>query len=199
MIDCYKFKELISDFIDEDISFHNRKLFEEHRNSCPTCKKLLESIQQTTKAMHNFSKLSVSEDFKQKLRDRILADRYARIQASRQKGFSFNKIPSFVYGFAAALVVVIVGFVLLNTQQGIQTPVPEYVKEQIQTAPQGPAVQDHSTESMAGSRSYQTVGGKVVSTEEIDSSRLDLHSEPDQTKKVEHPYNERIKVVNDKK
>ena len=93
----------------------------------------------------------------------------------------------------------LVGFLLLNSQWGTQTPVPEFVKDQIQSAPPNINVPDKSRESLAGPQTYQASSSGVTSDEKIDSSRLDMYSEPNQSTQVERSYNERIKVVNDKK
>jgi len=134
MINCYQFKAAISQYIDKDISFQARKSFEEHMNSCAGCKQLYQSILATKTSMHQFTEITVSENFLDKLQTKILAERNARIEASLKKGFAFNRIPSFAYGFAAALVAVIIGFYLLEFQPGSQTaPLPPpIVQEKIQ-------------------------------------------------------------------
>ena len=84
--------------------------------------------------MLQFAEMRVSENFLGDLRTKILAERNARIEASLNKGFSLNRIPSFAYGFVAALVAVIIGFYLLEFQTGsspAQMP-PRIVQEKIQ-------------------------------------------------------------------
>ncbi|MBN2600584.1 MAG: zf-HC2 domain-containing protein [Candidatus Marinimicrobia bacterium] len=134
MISCYQFKTIISHYIDKDISFQGRKSFEEHMDSCPGCKQLYQSILSTKNSMLQFAEVTVSDNFLDKLRTKILAERNARIEASLNKGFSLNRIPSFTYGFAAALVAVIIGFYLFEFQtRSIPTQMPpQIVQEKIQ-------------------------------------------------------------------
>jgi len=137
MISCYQFKNQISLYIDDEMNFQKRTEFEGHLETCPNCKKLLGAITATKARMHNFNTLSVSAGFYTNLQNRILADRNARIRAARQKGFSFHKIPSFAYGFAAAFLAVVAGFMIMktppNAQPGaLQLPV---AQQQIQKAP----------------------------------------------------------------
>ena len=134
MISCYQFKTIISQYMDKDISFQGRKSFEEHMDGCPGCKQLYQSILSTKNSMLQFAEMRVSENFLGDLRTKILAERNARIEASLNKGFSLNRIPSFAYGFVAALVAVIIGFYLLEFQTGsspAQMP-PRIVQEKIQ-------------------------------------------------------------------
>jgi len=84
--------------------------------------------------MTQFADVTVSENFLGNLRIKIMAERNARIETSLSKGFSLNRIPSFAYGFAVALVAVIIGFYLLEFQPGsglTQMP-PQIVQEKIQ-------------------------------------------------------------------
>jgi tetrahydromethanopterin S-methyltransferase subunit F len=134
MISCYQFKAFISRYMDKDLPFQSRQSFDEHMENCPTCKALYQAVLSTKISMHNFTEITVSDTFLQSLKNQILADRNARIEASLQKGFSLKRIPSFAYGFAAALLVVIVGFYLIElrpTAPSRQLP-PQIVREIIQ-------------------------------------------------------------------
>lgn len=134
MITCYQFKTTISKYIDKDIPFRLRKSFEDHMESCPDCKHLFQSILSTKQSMQQFPEISVSDNFMNNLRNKILDDRNARIEASLNSGFSLSRIPSFAYGFAAALVAVIIGFYLMEFRPistSGPTP-PAIVREQIQ-------------------------------------------------------------------
>jgi len=122
MMNCYQFKNSISNFIDEEISFKNRQDFTQHLADCPKCQKIYASMLATRQSMRNFPQIRVSENFKLNLRNRILADRNAGIQHSQHKGFSLNRIPSFAYGFAAAIVAVAAGFFILQSQSGGNAP-----------------------------------------------------------------------------
>jgi len=116
MMNCYQFRNFISNFIDENISFKNRQAFQEHLNECPVCQKIYSSILATRQNMLSLPKISVSDDFKLNLRNRILSDRSAATQPNSHRGFNLNRIPSFAYGFAVAVVAVVVGFFILQSQ-----------------------------------------------------------------------------------
>ena len=183
MISCYQFKSNISRFIERDISFQNRKSFEEHMENCPTCKALYQSVLNTKTTMNNFSEVTVSDNFLETLKNKILTERNARIEASLQKGFSPTRIPSFVYGFAAALLVVLIGFYLIEFQplsQNRQLP-PQIVQEKIQQST--PSGHQHQGNPPLMSQ------GKLASSESIsdtlESSEKDgYHSQPDFQNKI---------------
>lgn len=134
MISCYQFNTSISSYIDQEIPFQKRKAFEEHIENCPACKNLYFSILATRTSMQSFPKVTVSEQFLNKLQARILTERNARIQERLDHGFSFRRVPLFAYGFAAALLALIIGFTLLEFQSGAKIPVnpPQIVHEKIQ-------------------------------------------------------------------
>jgi len=134
MISCYQFKASISSFIDQEISYQKRKAFEEHLANCPACKILFSSIIATRTSMQSLPRVTVSEQFLNKLQTRILAERNARIQERLGRGFSFRRIPFFAYGFAAALLAVVIVFSLLEFRSSSNIPVspPQIVAEKLQ-------------------------------------------------------------------
>ncbi|MFA4839413.1 MAG: zf-HC2 domain-containing protein [Candidatus Neomarinimicrobiota bacterium] len=137
MMNCYQFKNSISSFIEEDINFNRRKQFEEHLQNCPACKLLHARILQNKKRLASLPKVTVSDHFMHNLQNKILADRNARIRQSLRKDFSFKQIPSFAYGFAAALLAVVAVFFILQSQGTDSTNpgVPPVVQEQIDQQP----------------------------------------------------------------
>lgn len=142
MINCHQFKAILSQYLDRDISFQGRKSFEEHLHNCPACKRIYQSILTTKNNMNQFAEITVSDGFMNRLQAKILAVRNAQIEASLKKGSAFSRIPSFAYGFAAALVAVIIGFYLLEFHTSslpAQAP-PQIVQEKIQqkTTPSNP-------------------------------------------------------------
>jgi hypothetical protein len=134
MISCYQFKASISSYIDQEIPYQKRKAFEEHLKNCPACKNLYSSIIATRTSMQDLPKVSVSEQFLNKLQARILTERNARIQERLGRGFSFRRIPFFAYGFTAALLAIVVVFSLLEFRSGSNIPVspPQIVDEKLQ-------------------------------------------------------------------
>jgi hypothetical protein len=122
MKNCYKFKSLISNYIDKEISFRDRRFFESHKSQCADCKALFNNVAATKNHMHTMPSVTVSNTFMDSLRKKILDDRNSRILASQNQGFSLRRIPAFAYGFSSVLVLVIVGFIML--QLPTNSPVP---------------------------------------------------------------------------
>jgi hypothetical protein len=133
MISCYQFKASLTSYIDQEISFQKRKAFEEHLANCPVCKNLYSSVLATRTSLQSLPKVTVSEQFFNKLQTRILAERNARIQERLGRVFSFRRIPSFAYGFAAALLTIIVVFSFFEFRSGTKIPVnpPQIVHEKL--------------------------------------------------------------------
>jgi len=134
MISCYQFKVSISSYIDQEISYQKRKAFEEHRENCPACRNLYLAVIANRTSMHSFPKVNVSEQFLYNLQARILTERNARIQERLGHGFAFRRIPFFAYGFAAALLAIVIVFSLLEFRSGSNIPVspPQIVNEKLQ-------------------------------------------------------------------
>ncbi len=125
MKNCYKFKSLISNYIDKQISFRDRRFFESHRENCEDCNTLFASVFKTREKMHHLPQIPVSDEFMSSLRKRILNDRNSRILASQNKKISLNRIPSFAYAFSSVLVLVIIGFFMMKTSGNVAPPTPK--------------------------------------------------------------------------
>ncbi len=114
MKNCYRFKTLISNYLDKEITFNDRKFFNEHLKDCKSCKFMFNSITDNQKSLKNLPKITVSENFMPDLRNKILADRNAKILASQNLGFSFRRIPSYTYAFSSILAIVVIGFIMMK-------------------------------------------------------------------------------------
>ncbi|MBN2281904.1 MAG: zf-HC2 domain-containing protein [Candidatus Marinimicrobia bacterium] len=128
MKNCYKFKSLISNYIDKEISFRDRKFFESHKNECSSCQSLYTSVFSMKQRLGSLTSVETSNQFMESLRNKILKDRNSRILASQNKGFSFRQIPAFAYGFSSLMILVIAGFIYLQmpvnaTNQEQQIPI----------------------------------------------------------------------------
>lgn len=184
MINCHQFKAIISQYLDRDISFQGRKSFEEHMNSCPDCKQIYQSILTTKNNMNRFAEVTVGDDFMNRLQARILAARNAQIENILKKGSAFRRIPSFAYGFTAALVAVIIGFYLLEFHSGslpAQAP-PQIVQEKIQQKSVLPSKQPKNPPALPNR-------GQLVNTENSADSSLQQDSRTSQ------PFQGNIKTV----
>ncbi len=114
MKNCYKFKSLISNYIDKEISFQERIFFNDHIEKCSSCKTLFSSISTTKNGMQKMSKLSVNDNFMDSLRSKILEERNTKIIASQNTKYSFKRVPSFAYAFSTIIVIVLVGFTIMK-------------------------------------------------------------------------------------
>lgn len=122
MKNCYKFKSLISNYIDKEISFRERKFFESHLSDCTSCEAIYSSITATKAQMQNLPKIKVSDDFMKTLRAKILTDRNSKILASQASGFSLKKLPLYTYALSSLMIVVIVGFTMMKMSQWQKKP-----------------------------------------------------------------------------
>ena len=133
MISCYQFKELISEYLDGEISYSTRKLFEEHLESCANCRRLFNSVKTSIQSLHRLPRVHVSENFYLNLRNRIVEERDRIVKRARSRRLTFAGVPSLAYGLLLAVVAVSVFFVVMKIQ-GKKTggyELPPYVKQQI--------------------------------------------------------------------
>ena len=134
------------------------------------------------------------EKFLPKLRDKILTDRNAKIQATQKKYFSFNRIPSFAYGFSAALLAVVVGFIIIQSQK-YNTPIPSNLPVTEQKAiPSQPAPQQNIS---PGKMQEQLV--TMQKEEQIqDSTKSKTDQNQNDQQNPSRNFKNRIKTVSDK-
>lgn len=122
MKNCYKFKSLISNYIDKEISFRERKFFESHIEECVDCKTLFASVSATRNQMQRLPQMKVNDDFMDSLRSKILADRNSKILASQSNSFSWKRIPAYTYALSSLLVIVVVGFTMMKVSDRNSIP-----------------------------------------------------------------------------
>ncbi len=203
MMNCYQFRNSISNFIDENISFKNRQAFQEHLNECPVCQKIYSSILATRQNMLSLPKISVSDDFKLNLRNRILSDRSAATQPNSHKGFNLSRIPSFAYGFAVAVVAVVVGFFILQSQSQENSPdnMPPIIRQKMTQSPaQQPQDVTPNNPNQSGLQSpqYTSKQNQPLPSDTTTSNNSSSQSaEP--TFEYEPNYEDQIKTVKDQR
>ncbi|MGC9363755.1 MAG: anti-sigma factor family protein [Fidelibacterota bacterium] len=184
MINCHQFKATLSQYIDRDISLQGRRSFEEHLQNCPRCQRIYQSVLNTKNSMNQFAEVSVSDDFINRLQARILATRNAQIEDNLKKGSAFRRIPSFAYGFAMALIAVIIGFYLMEFHPGslpAQAP-PQIVQEKIRQKSTLPSKQPQDPPVLPNR-------GQLVNTENSADSSVQQDSRTPQ------PFDGNIKTV----
>ncbi len=195
MVNCYKFKQQISNYIDRELSFHERQMFDQHRENCPSCQKLLQSIQSTQETMTNFSKVKLSEDFMTNLREKILTDRNARIIASEKTGLFSQRVPKLTYGFGVALLAVVIVFSTLqiNKHNAINQAVQPMAEKKQESAPQ---LQTQQRTPPVIPQNFAGVGTKAIPS---DTTINDQDKNENQTNKPDIDYQNRIKTVGDRR
>ena len=67
----YEFENLISDYLDDSIPFKMRKEFEDYLKKDPGAESLVNNIRITISNMNKIKKVETSEDFNEKLLNRV--------------------------------------------------------------------------------------------------------------------------------
>jgi len=134
MQNCYNFKNLISQYLDGEISYKDKEFFEEHLQECPECRELYNGIKLTKNQLKNLPVPELSQDFMTNLRDKIIQVRKDQGEDSSTFPSFFNRIPILSYGFATALIVLITAFSIQQYNKmapASSTSPPSIVKERI--------------------------------------------------------------------
>jgi anti-sigma factor RsiW len=95
---CEQIEELMSPYIEDELTAEDRKVVADHLKMCPDCASLLSLLQETTESLSVFPKVGVSED--------LMAKLYAIPQTKRKFKLSFGFLlkPSLQPILAAATV-----------------------------------------------------------------------------------------------
>ncbi|HPC35205.1 MAG TPA: hypothetical protein P5268_05985 [Candidatus Marinimicrobia bacterium] len=153
--------------------------------------------------MLNFPKISVSDNFKLNLRNRILSDRKAASQPNSSKGFNLSRIPSFAYGFAVAIVAVVVVFFILQSQSRNNSPdnLPPVVRQKMTQSPaQQPQNVTPDNPVQSGSRPPQYTSQQtqpLIDDTTAADNPLDKPVEP--ALEYKQNYEDKIKTVKDQR
>ena len=70
-MNCYRFNEIISDYLENNLSVTERKDADNHLIVCETCRVLLQDMQEMLVTAKNLNSLTVHDDFDNRLFDRI--------------------------------------------------------------------------------------------------------------------------------
>jgi predicted anti-sigma-YlaC factor YlaD len=71
MVDCDKFKEDFSSFLDGELPNDQRVKLEDHLSNCPDCKETIRQIKIIKQSLNYLPLVSTSPDFEQRLRQQI--------------------------------------------------------------------------------------------------------------------------------
>lgn len=95
---CEQIEELLSPYIEDELTAEDRRAVDDHLRICPDCTSLLSLFQETTEALSDFPELEVSKD--------LMAKLYAIPHTKRKFRLSFDFLvkPSLQPILAAATV-----------------------------------------------------------------------------------------------
>ncbi len=110
-MDRYQFEDLISDFIENKLSMHQRKDFETYLDENPEATQQLDSVKQVIASMKSMPEVSTSTDFMKNLNKRILAEKEAQSVVKTTRSFS-----GYTPIMASLSAVVVVAVVLLGLE-----------------------------------------------------------------------------------
>jgi hypothetical protein len=103
-MDCYKFEENITKFIDNELKQDFRKLFLDHRDSCKQCSKKMVRINNNILTFNQLSDLKTSDNFLDGLNQKIYDYNNNPSIWQKIKSFKlFETPPVYVMGYVAAL------------------------------------------------------------------------------------------------
>ena len=71
MVDCDKFKEDFSSFLDGELPYDQQQLLEDHLKICLNCKEAIRQIKIIKQSLSYLPQVSTSPDFEQRLRQQI--------------------------------------------------------------------------------------------------------------------------------
>ena len=107
-MNCYKFEENITKFIDNELKQDFRKLFLDHRDTCDQCSKKLDGINNNILTFNQFSDLTTSDNFLEGLNQKIFDYNNNPSIWKKIKSFKiFETPPVYVLGYSAALILCI--------------------------------------------------------------------------------------------
>ena len=108
-MDCERIEELLSSFLEGELSASEKRLVETHLTACQACSLLYSALQETSEALSGFPEVEVSESLMSKL--------YAIPERKKKFSFSFDFLlkPSLQPVFAtAAIFLTVLSFYLFN-------------------------------------------------------------------------------------
>lgn len=180
MINCDKFKEHVSDYLEKQLSPQIKNEFELHLNKCSECKLIVEQVPQIQSSLSQLGKIKCSDDFSLRLRQRLVADQ----QNPYISNANVKKI-SYGFSFAAAVFLLIFGINMFSDSESV---IPQAQNKEI-NSPSSISNQQVKHAS-ADSKPINELEVKTKSGENSysDSTKGDIHNEK----------NPRVKYVDSK-
>lgn len=123
-MDRYQFEDLISDYIENNLSMSQRKEFETYLENYPKAKEQVESVNQLMGSMKSMPVVMTSNSFVDDLYNRIAAEKKAKSVVKTTR--SFAGYTPLMAGLSAVVVIAIVvlglEFMPVNTNQAVFQP-----------------------------------------------------------------------------
>jgi len=174
MITCDRVKQLLSEFLDNQISPDLRVLMETHFQNCPDCNLLLEDVKFVTHRLNTVQQVKSTEQFDQQLRTRILNEPGAD---KKKSSIPFQRLS---YGLSGIAVLVILYFVVFTNFESSSNPAPELpVIQRSGTLNQSGSPQPQPTEMATKNPAQTPAGADSVKLEptQINPNDIDLVDE----------------------
>ncbi len=176
-MDRYQFEDLISDYIENNLLMNQRKEFETYLGNHPEAKEQVESVKQLMGSMKSMPVIETSKSFGDNLYKRIAAEKEAKSVVKTTR--SFAGYTPLMAGLSAVAVIAIVvlglEFVPVNTNQAGFQPYMAEGKE-LNTPVDNKLLQD-----------------ELLAEADDDSTEIDV------TNQQKHEFENRIRLVGDKR
>lgn len=125
LMNCYKFRDSISQYIDKELSIQDIKRFNIHQEKCSSCQETYNSVVDVVTSMKRVSSVSVSADFGDRLQKRIRRESTRQHIRSRKIApvQSLGLEPRYAVASVAAVVAILVITVSFFTGSDNNIPV----------------------------------------------------------------------------
>jgi len=124
-MNCYRFQQILSDYIEEILSHGERRKADVHLNECPPCRELLEDNRQLISSVKHIPLKRCRSDFNARLQARIAVEKNRPAPVLRTVWRSWTR------GISAAAAVVLfmsagwISYTAYNPRSAVKLPVPQ--------------------------------------------------------------------------
>ncbi len=124
-MNCYKFRDSISLYIDKELSIKDINRFNHHLETCSSCRVLFQGTLNVVSSMKKIPAVTVSDDFDKRLQKRITREQ-AREKTRRRRMVPVQRLglqPRYAFASVTALVAILVISVSIFTVDNDDIPV----------------------------------------------------------------------------
>lgn len=174
-MNCYRFTEILSDFVENNLSISERNSAESHLNQCDSCKILFEDMNELLRSVTSLHTVSCHEKFMEKLKKQVNALKEKNDKQGPAIWYRFAKPLSAV---AALFFIISAGYISYNA----------YFPD---LNPAQPVFQ-------AESPNIETAPDPVLQRKVLDLTSKPLNADSSRYDDINN-FNKQIRLVNDKK